>query len=183
MTPHRPLTQKRRSRTASSLSLRGPRRLILTTPDGEVNFDLEAAQDEDLFRTELEEPWLQDPDSAPEHYNQREQHWASPLCPRCQQAEETTYHQLWACPANAAIEGVHADLAVRAEAEWQDAPCFWLRGLPPRNWTAAHCTLPTQGERTCRSPCRAQSSSPPTAREALSAASPGCGAAGGHLSP
>ncbi len=38
------------------------------------------------------------------------------------------------------------DLAVRAAAEWRDAPCYWLRGLPPRRWTAQHCLLPTQSE-------------------------------------
>ncbi len=38
------------------------------------------------------------------------------------------------------------ELAPRAAAEWEQWPCFWLRGLPPRQWTAFHCTLPAQGD-------------------------------------
>ncbi len=118
----------------------------LDAPEADVDFDLEAALDDAPFCTEEAEPWFQDSEAPPAHFNMREQHWASPLCPRCHQAEEATLHQLWTCPANETIIGVHMDLAIRVEAEWREAPCYWLRGMPPRRWTAAHCTLPTQGE-------------------------------------
>ena len=36
------------------------------------------------------------------------------------------------------------ELAPRAAQEWAEWPCFWLRGLPPQQWIARHCTLPPQ---------------------------------------
>ena len=82
----------------------------------------------------------------PGHFSRRDQQWDSPLCPRCRATDETTFDQLWGCPCNEEVEGTHMDLAVRAAEEWQNAPCFWLRGLPPQRWTAQRCTLPMQGE-------------------------------------
>eukprot|EP00959_Pyramimonas_sp_CCMP1952_P253926 5305004-Pyramimonas_sp.AAC.1 len=42
--------------------------------------------------------------------------WANPACPRCGDASETTFHQLWACPCNVGIEGTHPELLQQAEA-------------------------------------------------------------------
>ncbi len=94
-----------------------------------------------------EDPWAEDEEEIPAHFNDRGGlQWNTALCPRCQEADETTYHQLWECPANAEIEGTRMDMAVKAGAEWREAPCFWLRGLPPQRWTAQYCMQPIRGQ-------------------------------------
>jgi ribonuclease HI len=88
--------------------------------------------------------WEQGEEEAPRHLSRRHDQWLSPLCPRCQEAEETLYHQMWGCAANLEVEGTFMELAPRAAQEWAEWPCFWLRGLPPQQWTARHCGLPPQ---------------------------------------
>ncbi len=66
------------------------------------------------------------------------------LCPRCGLEKETTFHQLWACPANEAIPGVHLELLPEAREHHSDAPFFWLRGLPPLHWTYTYCMRPVR---------------------------------------
>ena len=65
--------------------------------------------------------------------------WNSPTCPRCQQSEESTFHQLWDCPANADIPGTHLELLEEAREGHVQFPGFWLRGLSPLMWTYLHC--------------------------------------------
>ena len=43
---------------------------------------------------------------------------------------EDDWHMIWACPSN----DDSRDLLARASREVQEWPCFWLRGLLPRQW-------------------------------------------------
>ena len=86
---------------------------------------------------------IQQPPTSPTHFAEAVQ---ENLCPRCNSAEETTFHQLWSCPANIGIEGAHLEHLGRAAREHQTYPGFWLRGLPPLEWTYQHSMLGIQGE-------------------------------------
>ena len=72
--------------------------------------------------------------------------YSSSLCPRCGLKEESSFHQLWECRANEEIPGVKLELLLGAREHHQEAPCFWLRGLPPLWWTYPHCTRPVRGQ-------------------------------------
>ena len=41
---------------------------------------------------------------------------------------------MWDCPKNADIPGTRADLIEQARDGVDEAPIFWLRGLPPAGW-------------------------------------------------
>ena len=60
---------------------------------------------------------------------------ASPTCPRCQNAEETSLHTFWTCPCNALIEDEHVQrtqyMIERARTGCINEPCLWLRGILP----------------------------------------------------
>ena len=71
--------------------------------------------------------------------------WNSTTCPRCQQAVETTFHQLWECPHNEHIEGTHLEYLQEARDGHLLTPSFWLRGLPPLMWTYPHCMREPSG--------------------------------------
>ncbi len=72
--------------------------------------------------------------------------WSTALCPRCQTAEETTFHKLWECPANLEIPGTHMEFLPEAQEGHKDLPCFWLCGLPPLRWTYDPCMQPVRGD-------------------------------------
>ena len=57
--------------------------------------------------------------------------WSSRVCPRCGESEETLFHQMWACPCNSELEVVRLHLRPLAQAEHEESPCFWLRGIKP----------------------------------------------------
>ena len=67
--------------------------------EADVDFNLEsrAQEDEASDSGPPEGFWELPQETVPEHLN-RPGTWNSSLCPRCQQAEETTLHQLRECP-------------------------------------------------------------------------------------
>ena len=68
----------------------------------------------------------------------------SRICPRCNQAEESSLHCFWTCPCNTAIEDEAVvstqNLVQAAETHSKDIPCLWLRGILPSELT----TVPEQ---------------------------------------
>ena len=52
---------------------------------------------------------------------------------------------MWECAHNEAIEGTHIEHLPQARQGWQEAPCYWLRGLPPLRRVYDLVSLPTQG--------------------------------------
>ena len=121
----------------------------------EVDFDLEARTgcqpyeqyDDDMSEAEdYQDQWAPAAETPPEHFTDRCDAWNSDFCPRCGEEEETTFHQLWECPCNDSIAGTHPELVERARHGSVEAPCFWLRGLPPLHWVYDYCMLPTQRE-------------------------------------
>jgi hypothetical protein len=68
------------------------------------------------------------------------------ICPRCGLAEESSFHQLWECKANEAVAGARLEYLPEAREQYQTAPCFWLRGLPPIGWTYPHCMRAVSGQ-------------------------------------
>ena len=94
----------------------------------EVAFDLQAqAQAEDEEDRECQGFRGPPPEATPAHFQGWVQAWNSSVRPRCQVAEESTFHQMWECQYNNDIEGTHAELGGRARQAWQESPCFWLR--------------------------------------------------------
>jgi ribonuclease HI len=61
-------------------------------------------------------------------------------CPLCDDGPDTDFHRIWQCEAvaEAGLDEVKKSqhLKQRAEGEVSTAPCFWLRGLVPKAWTA-----------------------------------------------
>jgi hypothetical protein len=72
----------------------------------------------------------------------------SPLCPRCGERSETSFHRYWACPANALIPDPAVSssqhLSERAAVEWDKHACLWGRGLLP--FTRWHSPSPDPTE-------------------------------------
>ena len=52
----------------------------------------------------------------------------TPLCPRCEEADEDMFHRVWQCRPNTGEIFDKTQLLVQKE-------CFWLRGVVPRSWT------------------------------------------------
>ena len=61
----------------------------------------------------------------------------SKLCPRCLLGEDTDLHRYWACLASRRNENLDTKstqhLCELALQEAPGLPCFWLRGLVPRD--------------------------------------------------
>jgi hypothetical protein len=95
----------------------------------EAEYDLEDELQQSHLFQEVEPPWEEPPPEQPAHFSDRPEACNSSESPRCQEGEETTFHQLWECPCNADIPGVRLEYLARARAEWREAPCFWLLGL------------------------------------------------------
>ncbi len=70
---------------------------------------------------------------------------AQSLCPRCHREAETSFHQLWSCPANREVAGVRLEHLDRARLEHQEYPGFWLRGLVPLEWIYQYSMVDIQG--------------------------------------
>ena len=63
------------------------------------------------------------------------------LCPRCNRAVDTPFHQVWECKHNESIDSPWVRdtqrLQARAQQEKDEYPCFWIRGVVPAEWTTA----------------------------------------------
>ncbi len=108
--------------------------------DVEVDMDQEAFEDELAVEDDQDHGGEGEP--VPAHFRERSDGWNLALCPRCLAATESTYHQLWECPKNEGITGAKLHLLPRAQAEWREAPSYWLRGLPPIQWVERFCEAP-----------------------------------------
>ena len=60
-------------------------------------------------------------------------HETPPECPRCGAPQETAFHLLWVCPANASIQDKRVSstqaLIPQAREQVKEYPVLWLRGL------------------------------------------------------
>ena len=60
----------------------------------------------------------------------------TPLCPRCEEADEDMFHRVWQCRANTGeIFDKTQHLVQKATQAKDTFECFWLRGVVPRSWT------------------------------------------------
>ena len=60
----------------------------------------------------------------------------TPLCPRCEEADEDMFHRIWQCRANTGeIFDKTQHLVQKATQAKDTFECFWLRGVVPRSWT------------------------------------------------
>ena len=60
----------------------------------------------------------------------------TPLCPRCEEADEDMFHRVWQCRANTGeIFDKTQHLVEKATQAKGTFECFWLRGVVPRSWT------------------------------------------------
>ena len=62
----------------------------------------------------------------------------TPLCPRCEEADEDMFHRVWQCRANTGEIFDETQHLVQKATQAKDRfECFWLRGgrVVPRSWT------------------------------------------------
>ncbi|CAK0800747.1 unnamed protein product, partial [Prorocentrum cordatum] len=57
-------------------------------------------------------------------------------CQRCKCGlEETDLHRSWSCSCNEVFSSVSSNLRIRAQQDYENLPCLWLRGILPAPWT------------------------------------------------